>query len=158
MIKLSQTAVFIAVPLIIMVITLVGIIKKPHKRPIIESPNHSRALLKDREFSVQIADTLSEQEQGLGGQSGLKANQGMLFVDTHANLGCFWMKDMKFEIDILWFDAAKRLIFQKQRATPASYPETFCPPSPAPYVLEVSAGTAEQLKLGLGDELAYFLH
>jgi len=62
------------------------------------------------------------------------------------------MKDMQFEIDILWFDENLKLVHIKHAASPASYPaESFCPPAPSKYVIEVAAGNAERLNLKLGD-------
>jgi uncharacterized membrane protein (UPF0127 family) len=61
------------------------------------------------------------------------------------------MKDMKFDIDMLWFDQTQTLIHLQENATKATYPSSFCPPSAASYVLEVPVGTVSQLGLKLGD-------
>src|SRR5947208_11440214 len=42
--------------------------------------------------------------RGLQGKEGLKKNEGMLFIFEQDGLHRFWMKDMKFPIDIIWID------------------------------------------------------
>lgn len=110
-------------------------------------------VLAGKAFSIDIVSTAESKAQGLSGRQSLGRNEGMLFVYDKPDQSCFWMKDMNFDIDILWFDQNKKLIDKKVSATPASYPESFCSSAPAQFVLEVPAGTAEQLKLKLGDAL-----
>lgn len=122
-----------------------------------ESINKSPvAYIKGSKLTLEIVDTPSSRERGLSGRQSLGKDKGMLFVYDKPEILCFWMKDMNFDIDILWFDSNKKLVYQKQQATPGSYPkESFCPPIPAQYILEVAAGTSENLKLGMGDMLVY---
>lgn len=114
-----------------------------------------QATLKGKQFNVQLADSNAERQQGLSGQPGLAANEGMLFVFEGPGIECFWMKDMRFSIDILWFDEAKRLVHQERSVAPQSYPRTFCPDKPSRYVMEVQAGTAARLGIEQGDPLSF---
>ena len=51
-----------------------------------------------------IADTLATRALGLGNRSNIASDQAMLFIfDTSDRYG-FWMKDMRFPIDMLWLD------------------------------------------------------
>lgn len=102
-------------------------------------------------YSVEIASTDASRAKGLSGRDGLKPNMGMLFLFGAPGYDCFWMKDMKFDIDILWFDENQTLIHMQANASQATYPTSFCPQSAASYVLEVPAGTVNQLGLQLGD-------
>lgn len=104
-------------------------------------------------FNFNIADTTAERTQGLSGKEQLKDTQALLFAFDSADKHCFWMKDMKFAIDILWFDADKKLVYEKRGITPETYPESFCPEVPAKYVVEVTAGVAEKNQIKLGDTL-----
>jgi uncharacterized membrane protein (UPF0127 family) len=112
-----------------------------------------RINLKGEQLLLQLANTASEQERGLSGQRSLTGNDGMLFVFAQADEHCIWMKDMRFNIDILWFDADRHLIHQVRNAGPESYPESFCPKTASRYVLELRAGHAERLGLKSGDKL-----
>lgn len=104
-------------------------------------------------FQVEVAQTEETRRQGLSGRSSLAHDAGLLFVFDAPEQTCFWMKDMNFAIDILWFNADKRLIHQARHVSPETYPENFCPPEAAKYVLEVAAGTAEALGLQEDSEL-----
>jgi uncharacterized membrane protein (UPF0127 family) len=106
-----------------------------------------------RIYTAVVAYTPAAREQGLSGQVSLKPNTGMLFVFDKPEQACFWMKDMRFNLDILWYDANSRLIYEQQNLSPTTYPRSYCPPMPARYVVEVPAGTAAQLGLSYGDKL-----
>ena len=109
--------------------------------------------LNDKTFNVLVADTPEKQRQGLSGMDGLEPAQGMIFVNESPSKSCFWMKDMKFNIDILWFDRDNRLTDQQRDLSPSTYPESFCPRVGAKYVLEVPAGIAQLLHLKTGDKI-----
>lgn len=113
----------------------------------------TKATIAGQPLRLQVADSESERTQGLSGQTGLGSHEGMLFVFEQTDMHCFWMKDMKFAIDILWFDSAKKLIYQEQNVMPSSYPRRFCPPAPATYVIEVSAGKSAEYDWRVGDVL-----
>jgi uncharacterized membrane protein (UPF0127 family) len=99
-------------------------------------------------FIRLLEEEIANLKSGLSGRSSLSESSAMLFVfDIESDRYCFWMKDMKFDIDILWLDSKKRIVDAKYAASPSSYPEEFCPKSAARYVLELPAGQA--LKNGL---------
>ena len=104
-------------------------------------------------FGVEVADTPAEHQYGLSGRKSLGASHSMLFVFSQPTMTCFWMKDMRFNIDILWFDADHKLIHQERDLSPQTYPRQYCPERLTKYVLEVKAGTAEKLGLQDGAEL-----
>ncbi len=102
-----------------------------------------------------IADTEAERAQGLSGRSELAQDEGLLFIFPNPGIYGFWMKDMRFAIDILWFDADKRLVGISRQIDPSTYPQSFAPQAPAQYVLEVPAGYAEAKNIKLGDQLTF---
>src|SRR5581483_7593288 len=53
-------------------------------------------------FNVEMATTPAEQACGLSGREGLADGTGMFFVFGSGGMQSFWMKDMKFPIDIVW--------------------------------------------------------
>lgn len=93
-------------------------------------------------YTVDWARTASQKEQGLSGRTGLADNQAMVFVFDPPSKACFWMKDMQFSIDIVWTDSSGKVVYIKENATPASYPDTFCPDAAATNVIELNAGQA----------------
>jgi uncharacterized membrane protein (UPF0127 family) len=101
-------------------------------------------------LSVELARTVPEQEQGLSYRQSLSADHGMLFVfDSPQEIG-FWMKDMHFPLDMIWFDQHMKVIDITKNATPDSYPHIFLPRSPVQYVLEVNAGFADAHGVTIG--------
>ncbi len=100
---------------------------------------------------VDLATTPAEQEQGLGGRTGLAANQGMLFIFPQDGEYAFWMKDMQFPIDIIWLDHTGTVMYIVPNLAPATYPKAFGPSDPSRYVLEVPAGFVAAHGVNVGD-------
>lgn len=106
-------------------------------------------------FSTTIADTAITREQGLSGRKSLSSDDAMLFTFDTAAVQCFWMKNMRFPLDILWFNSQKQLIYTRQNLSPKTYPKTFCPHSPTRYVVETKAGTVRRDHIQLGADLLF---
>jgi uncharacterized membrane protein (UPF0127 family) len=106
------------------------------------------------DIPVTIADTAATREQGLSDTSSLPANTGMLFkFDTPSTYG-FWMKDMNYPLDMIWFDSSFKVVDITVDATPASYPAIFYPKQPVLYVLEVNADFSTAHSMHIGDQFA----
>jgi uncharacterized protein len=102
---------------------------------------------------VEVADTPAARERGLSNHVPLGSAEGMLFVfDTDDRWG-IWMKDMHFAIDILWLDAAGKVVWLESNVVPETYPTVFYPDTPARYVLELPANAAEAYDLVVGAQI-----
>lgn len=53
-------------------------------------------------LEVDLAITPAEQSLGLGYRNGLEPGTGMLFVGNREEIKTFWMKGMRFCLDIIW--------------------------------------------------------
>ncbi len=104
-------------------------------------------------FPVTLAVDTDARMRGLSGTESLPVGTGKLFVFETADTHAFWMKDMHYAIDMLWFTAEGRLVHIQPYATPASYPQLFAPQEPALYVLELNAGESARNGLQLGDRM-----
>lgn len=104
---------------------------------------------------VAIADTQELQEKGLSGHKPLVLNEGMLFLFSKPTQVGFWMKDMLFPIDIIWFDENRRLVDLWENATPESYPQIHEPVTLSKYVLEVPAGFLRDHHIEKGDQFQF---
>jgi len=108
-----------------------------------------------RNFKVEIADTREEQALGLMFRDSMPADQGMLFIFPNEAPRSFWMKNTRIPLDIMYFDKDLKLISISADTPPCrvnrcpSYPSK----APAKYVLELNAGTASELGVGVGDRL-----
>ncbi|MGH8307565.1 MAG: DUF192 domain-containing protein [Gammaproteobacteria bacterium] len=106
-------------------------------------------------FTVELATTDATRERGLMFRTHMAADHGMLFVFPNAEPRIFWMKNTLIPLDILFFDAQRRLINVSADTPPCkvdpcpTYPST----APAKYVLELNAGIAGKLGAKAGDEL-----
>lgn len=99
---------------------------------------------------VEIADTDTLRAKGLGGHEPLQPDEGMLFIFETEGIYSFWMKDMRFPIDILWLALDGKVVHIEKNVSPESYPTSFTPGSPAQYVLEVRAGFVDQYDIRIG--------
>jgi uncharacterized membrane protein (UPF0127 family) len=111
--------------------------------------------IEDVVFFVEVAQTDASRAKGLSGRPCITDDVALLFVFNESDLHGFWMKDMNFDIDIIWLDTEKKIIDVWKNASPRSYPEIRKPVSPAKYVLEVKAGTFEALSLNNGLQLSW---
>jgi uncharacterized membrane protein (UPF0127 family) len=100
---------------------------------------------------VSVADTLETRMQGLSGTPYLPTGVGKLFIFEESSRWGFWMKDMNYAIDIIWIDTEGSVIHIEERIAPETFPQSFTPPLPARYVVEVPGGYVEQVGIVLGD-------
>ncbi len=102
-------------------------------------------------ITVEMADTETTRAQGLSGRRGLADHTGMLFVFDKPGFYGFWMKDMKFSLDMIWIDENWKVVDITKNASPKSFPGTYMSSEPVKYVLEVPAGFTEQNNIKIGD-------
>lgn len=120
------------------------------------APEHIQYVnINDALIKVDVVITAEDQEKGLGGRESLAENEGMLFVFNNSGKHFFWMKDMKFAIDMVWLDEFGRIIYIEKNATPASYPELFGPKKSSKYVLEIPAGFSDIQNIQVGDKAEF---
>lgn len=106
---------------------------------------------------VEVVNTDESRAQGLSGRAKLESNQGMLFDFTNSNIKqpSFWMKDMKFDIDIIWiFNGSVIGITPNIPAPtdPSNLP-SYGPPGDITHVLEVASGWSAKQKIKIGDKV-----
>ena len=106
-------------------------------------------------LKLDISDTEALREQGLSGRSGLADNTGMLFKFDKSGIYGFWMKDMKFSIDMVWI-LKNKVVFIEKNVAPESYPKVFYPSGSADAVVELPAGFSLAHGLKVGSVLTLF--
>jgi hypothetical protein len=102
-----------------------------------------------------LAQTQEQHQKGLGDRDSLPKNQGMLFRFERPGIQCFWMKEMRFPIDIIWINANKQIVDIKENVLPNTYPESFCSDQLTQYVLEVNANYSKELGLKVNQQLSF---
>jgi uncharacterized protein len=103
---------------------------------------------------IEISDTDEERSLGLSGRASLTEGTGMLFAfDAPGNPG-FWMKDMRFPIDIVWIGEDWTVVSVEKNISPETFPKVFYPNRPAKFVLELNSGDAARLGIDAGQSLS----
>lgn len=112
-----------------------------------------------KNLMVEIVNSDESRSKGLSGRPSLAEDQGMLFDFTNSEYRRpnFWMKDMKFDIDIIWINNNE--IVGITDYVPATYNNvnlpTYSPPKDITHVLEVNSGWTERNNVNVGDKI-YF--
>lgn len=104
------------------------------------------AKISDATFTLYAPTDVEGLQKGLSVFDSLEQNEGMIFRGMPVGVQPFWMKDMKFNIDILWVNKDNEIIHIVYDASKDSYPTRFQNPSdrPSSYVIEINAGLAEK--------------
>lgn len=103
-------------------------------------------------FNVEVVKNSKDKQIGLTKYPKINADQGMLFIfDTPATYS-FWMKNMKFPLDIVFIKNDKVISFvQNVKPTTSDNPPTYNPDVPSNYVLEINAGLVKKNNIKKGD-------
>ena len=105
-------------------------------------------------FTVEVATTPAQMEQGLMFRAQLAPDAGMLFVLGRPQVAMMWMKNTLIPLDMLFVDAAGRIVNIHQRAVPQSL-ATIAAAAPVRAVIELNGGTAARLDIRPGDRVVY---
>ncbi|MBI2590863.1 MAG: DUF192 domain-containing protein [Candidatus Blackburnbacteria bacterium] len=111
------------------------------------------------QFKVEIAQNEQARKVGLSTRDALPENEGMLFTfDKKGATPTFWMKGMKFPIDIIWIkDNVVSEITSDVPTVASGIPDNkipqYSPKSKVDYVLEVPANVARKQGINVGDRV-----
>ena len=118
----------------------------------------ARAVLNGKVFVLEVMDTPDKQREGLSGRDSIGQGQAMLFVFDQAKIMDFWMKDMKFNIDLLWIKGDEIGAWEKKVLAPDpnlsdNKLKRYTSPFPVDKVLELKSGTIDDLSLKINDKV-----
>ena len=112
--------------------------------------------IKDACIQAEVVSAFEAREKGLMFRESLAVDKGMLFIFEEEGLYGFWMKNMRFPLDIIWLDLNKKIVDIKENALPCSEScEIFSPENKAKYVLEVNAGFTKRNKIKVGEVVRF---
>jgi uncharacterized membrane protein (UPF0127 family) len=120
--------------------------------------SQSQAQINGQELRLMVVKDEKSRMKGLSGRRSLNENTGMLFVFDKKDTYGFWMKNMKFPIDIIYLDGNKVVDIKKNVPEPKSENADlpiYTPDQPANHVLEVNAGVADKLKITEGSTITF---
>lgn len=115
------------------------------------------AEINNHKFKVYVAKTAKDKQIGLSKYNKLPQDYGMIFLFDKESFYSFWMKDMKFPIDIIFIK--NNIITTIYANVPApknpndSLP-SYQPKVPSNMVLEINAGLSKKYAFKEGDKIA----
>lgn len=120
-----------------------------------KSLNLKTITINHHQLKVEVADSLTKQTQGLSNRPYLSEEQGMLFIFNRHFKPVFWMKDMRFPLDIIWISDGIIVDITSNIPAPQSGQplKQYFPSQPVNYVLEVNAGWSAKNNIKIGDRV-----
>lgn len=126
---------------------------RPGPQPTLTPPAPSAqggpsATIRGTTFRLEVARTVSEQQQGLSGRDALAQDAGMLFPQPRDLVPSFWMRRMRISLDLIWITSGCTVAEVTANVPPPapgasdSNLPIYSPGSAVRYVLEVQAGAA----------------
>ena len=112
-------------------------------------------IINNKKIELLIANNDYLRQKGLSDRESIPENTAMLFVFDKADKYGFWMKDMKFPLDIVWLNEKKEIVYLLQNIKPDTYPDTFFPIDNAMYIIEFNAGFSEKNNIKVGNVLNF---
>ncbi|GEM_PF-896653 len=117
------------------------------------SGKSTKVLVNGQTFKVIVAKSDKDKQIGLSEKNKIEQDQGMLFIFDNPQYHSFWMKDMKFPIDIIYINGDKVTTVIDGARPPGSIGgnlETYQPLYKSDKVLEVNAGIANKYNIKNG--------
>lgn len=110
----------------------------------------SKVCIEKKCFTVEIARTSAEQQQGLMNREAMESNQGMIFIFPQADIHNFWMKNTLIPLDMIRVDDTFKVV-RVLTAQPCTQDpcKVYKPEALAKYVIEINAWIAA--KYGIGE-------
>lgn len=108
------------------------------------------------DIKVELAETFRQKQRGLMYRKRLEVGKGMLFVYEKPLIPSFWMKNMRFPLDIIFIGNDLIIKHIAEKIPPCLESEvcpTYSPLVPVQYVLEVPGGYTDLFKIQEGDYL-----
>ena len=118
------------------------------KTPIITINSHN--------FKVAVAASQKEQEIGLSETESLQQDQGMIFLFQKPDYYSFWMRNMKFPIDIIYINNDTIVTIKDNAQAPKGSNDNltiYTPTSHSDKVLEIQAGLSKKYNFKNGDKV-----
>lgn len=152
--NLKKKIIFLSVAVIILAISIKFFPYHCNSTACLQKTAQTKTvLLKNIPIEVTVVETQAERRQGLSGKDGLKEYEGMFFIFDKPDRYGFWMKEMKFSIDIVWIKDGS-VVDIKKSVSPITYPEIFYPQEAANMVIELSSGFCDTHNVSVGDSFS----
>ncbi len=105
-------------------------------------------------FTIELATTKAQLEQGLMQRKSLPEDTGMLFIFPKIALVSMWMKNTFIPLDMVFIDEHGMITDIAEHTTPLSE-KIISSKLPAKAVLELNAGTCKKQGIKIGDTIVH---
>jgi len=105
-------------------------------------------------FTVELALSPAQLEQGLMFRRTLAPDAGMLFDFKQPTVATMWMRNTLIPLDMLFVDQQGLIVNIAENTVPES-DATIAAAAPVRAVIELKAGTADRLHIKPGDRVVY---
>jgi hypothetical protein len=122
----------------------------------LRTSSQAQANINGQTIHLLIAKSETDQHKGLSDRASLPQDTGMLFIFSRPDYYLFWMRHMKFPLDIIYINNNKIVtILNNVKNPPYSMenPPLLRPLAPANKVLELNAGSAKKYNVKVGDTI-----
>lgn len=108
-------------------------------------------------IKLTVARTPKEREIGLSETKSISNDEGMIFMFENPGYYSFWMKNMKFPIDIIYINDEEIVYIEKNAQIPTreENPTIYTPTELADKVLEIQSGLSDKYNFKKGDKIKY---
>jgi len=115
------------------------------------------AKINSHTFKLYVAKSDKDKQIGLSKYKKIDSTQGMVFPFSKAGYYSFWMKEMKFSIDIIYIKDGKIVTIYKNVPMPKNNSDlpVYNSTAPADTVLEVNAGLSQKYNFKKGDKVNF---
>jgi len=105
-------------------------------------------------FQVEVAREEAQRARGLMFRTELKPDRGMLFDFHQVQWVAMWMKNTFVSLDMFFISENGRIAHVARRTTPLST-QSIGSEAPVRAVLELAAGSADRLRIVVGDRVQH---
>lgn len=114
----------------------------------------------EKNYQLEVAKTSEQLQKGLAKFDKIENNQGMLFIFDTPGRWSIWMKDMKFNIDIIFLDENKKVVTIFENVKFETHQNVYQyrkyqPDYDSKYVIELKEGEIKNNKIKLGDTINF---
>lgn len=118
----------------------------------------AEAQIGNQKVKIEVAKTPDAMEKGLSKRNSLPKDRGMLFIFKEKGKYEFWMRDMRFPLDIVYI--SDTTVVDVLENVPHKINDSpnlikYAPKEAANYVLEVNAGRAKELGIKEGTTITF---
>lgn len=126
--------------------------ERPQKQ--FEALSRQRVQLGQCQIELSIARSPAQQRRGLSLLPGLADDRGLAFPQTSTRRPSFWMKAMRFSIDLIWLNQGQ-VIAIEPNLVPDDGQKIYPAPQPVDLIIELAAGRAAECQIKPDSPLLY---